>query len=43
MLFVEDGRVEQEPLVFGTELPTVLGGAKVQRSVLREQLAAETG
>jgi len=29
--------------IFVTELPTVLGGAKVQRSALRERLTAETG
>jgi acyl-coenzyme A synthetase/AMP-(fatty) acid ligase len=29
--------------IFVTELPTVLGGAKVQRSALRGQLAAEPG
>jgi acyl-coenzyme A synthetase/AMP-(fatty) acid ligase len=30
-------------VVFVAELPTVLGGAKVQRSALRDRLAAETG
>jgi hypothetical protein len=29
--------------IFVTELPTVLGGAKVQRQALRGQLTAETG
>jgi acyl-CoA synthetase (AMP-forming)/AMP-acid ligase II len=29
--------------IFVTELPTVLGGAKVQRSALRERLTAQTG